>query len=298
MTGKAVVKGSGWLPLLLAVVLLLPACAGAPAGQRTAPAEPRDVLLMASTIGPIDAGIVGALADAYFAKTGVWVRYVGAGTGAALNMAKAGGFDLVMVHARALEDKFVADGFGVDRRDVMYNDFVILGPAADPAKIRGEKRVVDALRKIAQSQAPFVTRGDNSGTHVKEMELWQKAGVKPAGAWYVTYEKGASGNAPTTRYANERGAYLLMDRATYLTLKKEIALHVLVERDPDLLNYIAVIRMNPAKFPKANAAGAKAFVDWLVSDDAQRLIKSFGVDRFGGALFFPNSDEWRKKNPA
>jgi tungstate transport system substrate-binding protein len=274
----------------------MPACAGAPFGTGTTAAAPRDVLLMASTIGPIDAGIVGALEDAYFAKTGVLVRHAGAGTGAALEMTKRGGFDLVMVHARALEDKFVADGFGVDRRDVMYNDFVILGAAADPAGIKGEKEAVNALRRIAQAQALFVTRGDNSGTHVKEMELWQKAGVKPVGAWYVTYEKGASGNAPTTRYANERGAYLLMDRATYLTLKKEIALQVLVEKDPDLLNYIAVIRMNPAKFPSANAAGAKAFVDWLVSDDAQALIKSFGVQQYGESLFFPNSDEWRKKN--
>jgi tungstate transport system substrate-binding protein len=202
-----------------------------------------------------------------------------------------------MVHARALEDKFIADGFGVDRRDVMYNDFVILGPAADPAGIMGEDQTVTALRKIAQSQTLFVTRGDNSGTHVKEVELWQKVGIKPAGVWYVTYEKGASGNAPTTRYADQRQAYVLMDRATYLTLKKEITLQVLVEKDPDLLNYIAVIRMNPAKFPKANVAGAQAFVDWLVSDEAQRVIKSFGVDQYGESLFFPNSDEWRKKNP-
>lgn len=285
------------LPLLL-VALLVSACAGTPAGQRTTAVEPRDVLLMASTIGPIDAGIVGVLEDAYFAKTGVLVRHAGAGTGAALEMTKRGGFDLVMVHARALEDRFVADGFGVDRRDVMYNDFVILGPASDPAGIAKEKQAVSALKKIAESQAVFVTRGDNSGTHVKEMELWKKAGIAPKGQWYVTFEKGASGNAPTTRYANERPAYVLMDRATYLTLRKEITLKVLVEKDPDLLNYIAVIRMNPAKFPKANAAGAKAFLDWLVSDEAQRLIKAFGVPQYGESLFFPNSDEWKKKNPA
>jgi tungstate transport system substrate-binding protein len=291
----------GWsrrLCLLAAVGLLVSACASAPAGPGTAATAPRDVLLMASTIGPIDAGIVGALEDAYFAKTGILVRHAGAGTGAALEMTKRGGFDLVMVHARALEDKFVADGFGVDRRDIMYNDFVILGPAGDPARIKGEKQVVSALRKVAQAQALFVTRGDNSGTHVKEKELWQKAGISPKGGWYVTFERGASGNAPTTRYANERGAYVLMDRATYLTLKKEIALQVLVEKDPDLLNYIAVIRMNPAKFPKTNVAGAKAFVDWLVSDEAQRLIKAFGVPQYGGSLFFPNSDEWKKKNAA
>jgi tungstate transport system substrate-binding protein len=132
----------------------------------------------------------------------------------------------------------------------------------------------------------------------KEMELWRKADIKPVGPWYVTYEKGAEGNAPTTRHADLRQAYILMDRATYLTLKKEISLQVLVEKDPDLLNYIAVIRVNSVKFPKANAQGAKAFVDWLVSDEAQSLIKSFGVDQYGGSLFFPNSDDWRKKHPA
>jgi len=283
--------------VLLLAALLLAGCAGTSvpmAGHR----EPKDVLLMASTIGPIDAGIVGALEDAYFKKTGVLVRHAGAGTGVALEMTKRGGFDLVMVHARSLEDKFVADGFGVDRRDIMYNDFVILGPGGDPAHIRGEHRVIQALTKIAQAEALFVTRGDNSGTHVKEMELWQKVGIAPKGSWYVTYEKGSAGNAPTTQYANQRQAYVLMDRATYLTLEKEIGLQILVEKDPDLLNYIAVIRMNPAKFPTTNAAGATAFVDWLVSDEAQRLIKNFGVDVYGGPLFFPNSDEWRKRNPS
>ncbi len=280
---------------LSVAAFLVTACAAT--ADRRSSAQPTDVLLMASTIGPIDAGIVGALEDAYFARSGVQVRHAGAGTGAALDMAKRGGFDLVLVHARALEDKFIAEGFGIDRRDIMYNDFVILGPANDPAGIRTEKQATAALAKIARAQASFVTRGDNSGTHVKEMELWRKTGVRPQGSWYLTFEKGASGNAPTTRYANERQAYLLMDRATYLTLKKEITLQVLVEKDPDLLNYIAVIRVNPAKFPKANAAGAKAFMDWLVSDDAQTRIQSFGVDRYGGSLFFPNSAEWRAKHP-
>ena len=286
-----------WI-LLVGAALATGAC-GAMAKQAGQPAaEPRDVLLMASTIGPIDAGIVGALEDAYMARTGVLVRHAGAGTGAALEMTKRGGFDLVMVHARALEDKFVADGFGVDRRDIMYNDFVLLGPADDPAGIRGQTRATVALENIARAQVPFVTRGDNSGTHVKEKELWEKAGIKPAGPWYVTFERGAEGNAPTTRYADQRQAYVLMDRATYLTLKKEITLQVLVEKDPDLLNYIAVIRMNPAKFPQANAAGAKAFVDWLVSEEAQRLIESFEKERYGESLFFPNSDEWRKTRPS
>lgn len=262
------------------------------------PAEPRDVLLMASTIGPIDAGIVGALEDVYFAKTGVLVRHAGAGTGAALEMAKRGGFDLVMVHARALEEKFIAEGFGLDRRDVMYNDFVILGPASDPAGIRGEKRATAALTRVAERRALFITRGDNSGTHVKEKELWEAAKIKPGGPWYLAYEQGASGNAPTTRYASERQAYVLMDRATYLTLKTEITLQILVEKDPDLLNYIAAIRVNPSKFHRANAAGAKAFMDWLCSEEAQRMIKDFGVGTHGESLFFPNSDEWRKTHPS
>ena len=296
---RRVVTQSIPIRLMAALVgFVLVACAGIePAAQRDR-AEPKDVLLMASTIGPIDAGIVAALEGAYFTRAGVLVRHAGAGTGAALDRAKRGGFDLVMVHARPLEDKFVAEGFGVDRRDVMYNDFVILGPAADPAGIRGEKRVTAALVKIVHTQALFMTRGDNSGTHVKEMDLWKKADLKPAGLWYVTCEKGAEGNAPTTRDADRRQAYLLMDRATYLTREKEISLQVLAEKDTDLLNYIAVIRVNPAKSPRANATEAKAFMDWLVSDEAQSLIESFGVDRYGGSLFFPNSDEWRKKHPA
>lgn len=253
---------------------------------------------MSSTIGPIDAGIVGALEDAYTKKTGVKIRHVGAGTGATLEMAKNGQFDLVLVHARALEDKFIADGFGVDRRDLMYNDFVILGQASDPAGIKGEKDATVALKKIAAAKALCVTRGDNSGTDVKEKELWAKAGIKPAGDWYVVYEKGSTGNGPTTKYADQRQAYVLMDRATIITLRKDIKLEILVEKGEDLLNYISLIKVNPAKFPKVNAAGANQYVDWLVSDEAQQLIKNFGVAQYGEPLFFPNSAEWRKSHPA
>jgi tungstate transport system substrate-binding protein len=283
----------GWsmlavLGALTSAALLMPAGSSAQA--------PR-IVMMASTIGPIDAGMVAALEDAFLRQTGIVVRHAGAGTGAALEMAKTGSFDLVMVHARALEDKFVSDGFGVDRRDVMYNDFVILGPAADPASIRGERSAAAAFRKIAAVQAAFVTRGDNSGTHVKEKEIWQKAGLTPAGPWYQVWERGASGNAPTTRHADERQAYVLMDRATYVTLKQEIRLQILVEKDIDLLNYIAIIQVSPTRFPEVNAEGARRFADWLVSDEAQQLIKQFGVDRYGEALFFPNSEQWRNKHP-
>lgn len=279
----------------LLVTLLALGSAVVLGGIGPASAQPK-IVMMASTIGPIDAGIVAALEDAYLKRTGAVVRHAGAGTGAALQMTKSGSFDLVMVHARALEDRFVADGFGVDRRDIMYNDFVILGPASDPARIRGERRAVDGLRKIEAAGARFLTRGDNSGTHVKEVELWQAAGIAPGGAWYVKAERGATGNAATTRDADARQAYVLMDRATYLTLKREISLQVLVERDPALLNYIAVIRVNPARLPRVNAEGARAFQDWLVSDEAQQIIKAFEVDRYGEPLFFPNSDDWRKRH--
>ena len=244
---------------------------------------------LSSTIGPIDAGIVPLLAKRYEEKTGDKIYFEGAGTGATLKKAQTGDFDMVMVHARKLEDAFVQDGYGIDRRDVMYNDFVILGPKEDPAKISGVKSASEAFAKIAQAKAAFVTRGDMSGTHVKEMEVWEKAGVKPEGAWYDLFADGKKGNKATTQYADSKKAYTLMDRATYLTLKKEIALVPLVEGDTLLLNYIAVIAVNPEKFPKVNAAGAKAFINWLTSPEAQSIIKAFGVDTYGEPLFFPNA---------
>lgn len=251
---------------------------------------------MSSTIGPIDAGIVPALVRAYEKKTGDRVVFEGAGTGATLEKAKTGNFDLVMVHARKLEDQFVKEGFGVDRRDVMFNDFVILGPAEDPAGIKGMKDAAGAFKKLATSGVVFFTRGDNSGTHVKEMEVWAKSGVNPQWENYTTFSLGKLGNKATTAFANKRKAYLLMDRATVLTMGKENKLAILVEGDPILRNEIAVIAVNPSRFPKVNAAGAKAFMDWLVSDEAQTLIKDFGVEKYKQPLFFPNSDSWKKSH--
>jgi len=260
------------------------------------PALAAGTVRMSSTIGPIDAGIVPALVEAYGKKTGTTVTFEGAGTGATLEKAKSGNFDMVMVHARSLEDKFIADGFGVDRRDIMYNDFVILGPASDPAGIKGMKSAPAALTRIAIMGAPFVTRGDMSGTHVKELEVWEAAHIKPEGDWYVTYSLGKLGNGATTTFANRRQAYVLMDRATYLTMKNSISLVPLVERDPILLNLIAIIRVNPEKFPGLNVDAAMAFADWLETDEAQMLIKDFGVKKFGEPLFFPNSKAWNAKH--
>lgn len=244
---------------------------------------------LSSTIGPVDAGIVPLLAKTYEAKTGVKIPYEAAGTGATLEKAKKGGFDLVMVHARKLEDQFIAEGWGLERRDVMYNDFVILGPKNDPVTIKGMKSAAEAFAKIAAAKAPFVTRGDMSGTHVKEMEIWAEAGIKPEGGWYDLFADGKKGNKATTLHADGKQSYLLMDRATCLTLQKDISLVPLVEGDTIMLNFIAVIGVNPAKIQNVNAAGAKAFIDWLVGDEAQGIIRSFGVDTYGSPLFFPNA---------
>jgi len=258
------------------------------------PAEQPHKIMLASTIGPIDAGIVGDLEEAFKKKTGIVVEHRGAGTGQALKMAETGKYDLVLVHARALEEKFVADGYGTKRYDLMYNDFVILGPANDPAGIRGEKNAALALLKIAQTQSAFVTRGDKSGTHVKELEVWKKAAIEPQGAWYNVFEGGARGNAPTLTYANERQAYTIMDRATYITMKQKITLQILVQQDEVLLNFMTLIPVNPVKFSQVNHKGALQFIEWLQGKEAQIIIRDFGKDKYGEALFFPNSPEGKK----
>jgi tungstate transport system substrate-binding protein len=251
-------------------------------------------ILLSSTIGPIDAGIVDLLENEFEKETGIRVRHVGAGTGAALDIAKQGNVDLVLVHAKSLEEKFVNEGFGTERISLMYNDFVIVGPPNDPAGIKGMNSATDALKKISETKVPFISRGDKSGTHVAEVELWKKAGLKPSGSWYVIYEKGAMGNVPTLRYTDEKNAYTVIDRATYLTLKDQIKLAILVEKDEALLNYMSLIPVNPEKFPKANYEGAMVFVRWLTSPEkGQKIIRDFGKDKYGSPLFFPNSKEWR-----
>ena len=252
-------------------------------------------ILMASTIGPIDAGIVNVLEDQFEKETGIRVRHVGAGTGAALKIAEKGNVDLVMVHAKSLEEKFTSDGFGTERIPLMYNDFVIVGPAKDPAGIKGLNKATEALRKISAAGAAFISRGDGSGTHVAEMELWAKAGIKPSGAWYKIYEKGAEGNVPTLRYTDQQQYYTVIDRATYLSMRTQIKLVILVEKDEALLNHISLIPVNARKFPKVNKKDVQTFVAWLTSPEkGQKIIRDFGKDKFGASLFFPNSKEWVK----
>ncbi len=250
--------------------------------------------MLVSTIGPVDAGVVDALEDAFTKRTGIAVEHTGTGAGRALELARTGEYDLVLVNAEALEEKFVADGFGTKRYDLMYNDFVIVGPASDPAKIRGMKDAAAAFRAIARAQALFVTRGDRSGTHMKELEIWKKAGIEPRGPWYQVFADGAQGNAATLAFVDGKQAYAIMDRATCITLKARMSLKVLVERNGILLNYMTLVPVNPAKFPQVRHAEAMQFVEWLQGREAQTIIRDFGKDTYGEPLFFPNSPEGKK----
>jgi len=279
-----------WSALVVLLCLVLAAGCASLSSQKSEP-----FIFLSSTIGPIDSGIVAALEDQFEKETGIRVRHVGAGTGAALKLATNGQIDLVMAHAKSLEEKFIADGYGTERIPLMYNDFVIVGPASDPAAVKGEKSATAALKKIMEANAKFISRGDKSGTHVAEMELWKKSGVEPKGAWYVVYEKGAEGNIPTLKYTDQQAAYTVIDRATFLSLKDQIKVVILVEGDEALLNYISLIPVNPAKFPKVNHKDTLTFVKWLTSPEkGQLIIRDFGKDKYGAPLFFPNSVEWQK----
>lgn len=254
---------------------------------------------LSSTIGPVDAGIIPLLTETYKAKTGTDFVIEKAGTGETLNKAKTGNFDMVVVHAKALEDQFIKDGFGQNRKDIMYNDFVILGPKEDPAAIKGMKSAAEAFKTIAAKGVPFISRGDMSGTHVSEMNVWKAAGIAPDGEkdeWYTVFSLGKLGNGATTDFTDKRNAYTIMDRATYLTKKKGLKIVPLVEGDPILLNLIAAIEVSPKRFPNVNNADVVKFVDWLCDDEAQIIIKDFKIKEFGEPLFFPNSDQWNKKH--
>ena len=218
-------------------------------------------------------------------KTGHQVKTSAVGTGAALAIGARGDADVVLVHAPSLEADFMKAGNGDRRLFVMHNDFIIVGPPGDPARIKG-KPVLDALRTLAAAQATFISRGDNSGTDVLEKSLWKQAGVTPAKPWYV---EAATGMGQTLQIASEKTAYTITDRSTYLAQKSHLQLDVLNGGDPPLLNYYHVITVSQTKFPKVNSAGANAFADYLVHPDTQKLIATFGVQKYGQQLFFPDA---------
>jgi len=261
--------------------------AGLAAGLLGRPAAPQPgsrTVILSTTTSTQDSGLLEVLVPLFERQTGYTVKTIAVGTGQALALAARGEADVTLAHAPRLEQRYVAEGKMLNRRLVMYNDFVIVGPDADPAAIRGTPRAVDALRKVAGVGAGFVSRGDQSGTHVLERALWKEAGLEPARSWYV---ESGQGMGQTLQIADERRAYTITDRGTYLAFQRRLALVILVERDRPLLNVYAVLEVNPANGPRVNPQGGKAFADFMVAPGTQALIKTFGVDRYGQPLFVP-----------
>lgn len=256
-----------------------------PAGASTTPPPASRTILLATTTSTQDSGLLDVLVPDFEKKTGYQVKTSAVGTGAALAIGARGDADVVLVHAPSLEADFMKQGNGERRLFVMHNDFIVVGPPADPAKIRG-KLVLDALKTIAGTQSPFISRGDNSGTDILEKALWKQAGITPVKPWYV---EAATGMGQTLTIASEKNAYTITDRSTYLSQKSHLRLDILNGGDPPLLNYYHVITVNPTKFPKVNRTGANAFADYLVSPETQKIIAAFGVDKFGQQLFFPDA---------
>jgi tungstate transport system substrate-binding protein len=245
-------------------------------------------LILATTTSTQDSGLLDELIPVFEKDTGYKVKTVAVGSGAALQMGQEGNADVLLVHSPSAEKTFVEGGFGIDRKLVMHNDFVIVGPAADPAGIKGAATAVDAFAKIANAQSLFISRGDKSGTHTMELNLWKKATITAEGDWYV---ESGQGMGATLTIASEKGAYTLTDRATYLANKDTYSLEILVEGDNALLNVYHVISINPEKWPKVNKDGAKAFADFITSEKGQDMIAKFGVEKYGAPLFTPDADK-------
>jgi tungstate transport system substrate-binding protein len=265
--------------------LLIVAVLAALASLLPARAQERSIVV-ASTTSTQDSGLFGHILPLFKAKTGIDVKVVAQGTGQALDTARRGDADVVFVHAKPQEEKFLAEGFGVKRYDVMYNDFVLIGPAADPAGVKGRDIVV-ALKAIAAKAAPFVSRGDRSGTHQAELALWKQAGIDIAaqkGPWYREIGQGMGAALNT---ANAMNAYVLSDRGTWISFKNRGDLAILVEGDTQLFNQYGVMLVNPEKHPHVKKEAGQAFVDWLISPEGQAAIASYKID--GQQLFFPNA---------
>jgi tungstate transport system substrate-binding protein len=244
-------------------------------------------IILQSTTSTANSGLYEHILPMFTDKTGIQVNVVAVGTGQAIKNAMNGDGDVLLVHAKPAEEKFVADGFGVQRFDVMYNDFIIVGPPQDPAKIAGMKDAPGALRKIAQAQAPFASRGDNSGTYKKEMRLWKAAGVDPtaeSGSWY---RETGSGMGATLNAAVGMEAYVMTDRGTWISFKNKRDFQVLVEGDDNLFNQYGVILVNPEKYPRVKVKEGQAFIDWVLSDEGQSAIAGYKLG--GQQLFFPNA---------
>ena len=271
---------TGFAAVMIVMVFLLSVASPAPA------AGPQKNVILATTTSTQDSGLLDVLIPVFEKQTDYFVKTIAVGSGQAMAMGQKGEADVLLVHSPDAEKKFMAEGSGVNRLIVMHNDFVVVGPPADPAAIKGTKSSTEGFKKIAAG-ALFLSRGDNSGTHAKEKGVWKAAGVNPEGRKW--YQQTGLGMGQTLNVASEKKGYTLADRGTWLALKKTLGLDILMEGDPLLLNVYHVIQVNPVGWPKVNADGAKAFSDFMVSREVQRIIATFGVDKYGSPLFFPDA---------
>lgn len=246
-----------------------------------------DSIILQSTTSTLNSGLYDFLLPEFTAKTGITVNVVAVGTGQAIKNAVNGDGDVLLVHAKPAEEKFVADGFGVERFDVMYNDFIVVGLPSDPAGLREAKTATDALTRIAKADALFASRGDNSGTHKKEMSLWKSAGIDPTTASGEWYRETGSGMGATLNAAVGMGAYTMTDRATWISFKNKGDYIIVLEGDDALFNQYGIILVNPQKHPHVNVKAGQAFIDWILSDEGQAKIAAYTLD--GQQLFFPNA---------
>jgi tungstate transport system substrate-binding protein len=276
--------------LLAIFALAISACAPAtPAPAKAPVARANPNLILATTTSTQDSGLLDVLIPLFEKESGYTVKTVAVGTGAALKLGQDGNADVLLVHAPSSEKTYMDGGFGRERFLVMHNDFIIVGPASDPAGIKGDASAVDTFEKIAAAGATFISRADQSGTNTKELALWKSAGLDPATqkpAWYV---ESGQGMGATLTIASEKSAYTLTDRATYLANKANLKLDILAEKDNSLLNVYHIITVNPDKWPKINYDGALAFAKWITSPDVQAVIGKFGVDKYGQQLFVPDA---------
>ena len=290
--------------LFIALVVMLAALTAcqpivAPAPAPAAPATEAQPmpqpgrLVLATTTSTADSGLLDVILPLFEAEAGVEVDVIAVGTGQSLKLGEDGNADVVLVHARAQEEAFMEAGHGIRREDVMYNDFIIVGPASDPAGVMGMTDVVAAMTQIAETQSLFVSRGDDSGTHVREKQLWAAAAIEPAGDWYVS---SGQGMGAVLTMANEQQAYTLSDRATYLARTLEgTDLVIAVEGDALMFNPYGVIVVNPEKNPAIQVDLANQFVDWIISVPTQEVIAEYGMEQFGQPLFVPDSEPWRAR---
>jgi tungstate transport system substrate-binding protein len=277
---------------ILSAVLLLAGCGQTPKSADTdrateaAQAPERKDIILATTTSTQDSGLLDVLLPLFEKQTGYRVKTIAVGTGEALAMGKRGDADVLLAHAPAHEKEIVAEGFAVNRQVVMHNDFLIVGPEGDPAGIHGSDNGVESVTKIAKSRALFTSRGDNSGTHLREMSLWKAAAIETDGEWYIS---SGQGMGAALLFAAHRDAYVLTDRGTYLSSKERTGLVPHVEGDPLFLNVYSVMQVNPERFPMVNHAGAKAFSEFIRGREAQEIIRGFGVEKFGQPLFIPDA---------